>query len=142
MTLRLHEVTARVSPDVVWTCAAIGGHIDHRIVRDSASMMCASRALDLLLWEDLPYALHAPAAAGVAASSVTVNERHLQRKLAAISNYRSQLRAMWPCRTNWRALLLDHARDRYASLGTAEPMWRAIAGGTDAPRILKGGRHR
>jgi LmbE family N-acetylglucosaminyl deacetylase len=56
---RLEEVAAALSApvgqaEVLLVCAAIGGHVDHRLVRDLA--LAATRASLAVLYEDLPYA--------------------------------------------------------------------------------------
>lgn len=119
------ELVATVDPTVVWTCAAIGGHVDHRLVRDAARRVCEASGRTLLLWEDLPYAYDTVPPKAELADTLRITERHLRTKVEAVACYSSQVLGLWPDDPHWRDRMRAHAEDRRALLGTAEPLWRA-----------------
>lgn len=47
-----------LNPAQIWTCAAIGQHVDHRITRQAVTAAAIGHLL--LLWEDLPYGFGRP----------------------------------------------------------------------------------
>ncbi|HWT30796.1 MAG TPA: PIG-L family deacetylase [Propylenella sp.] len=114
-------------PDFTVLPLALGRHIDHIIVRDAG--IASPRGLGrLVFYEDLPYAWRRPdiqrTARVIGASlPVTVNvSRVLERKLALLSLYRSQL--TFAHRWKVRA----HAVDIAAGRGAAERLWSARDG--------------
>ncbi|MGD2114198.1 MAG: PIG-L family deacetylase [Acidobacteriota bacterium] len=100
---RRDDVTAALSGrvagvDVLLVCAAIGGHVDHRLVRDAA--LAHTTAPLVLLYEDLPYAaeLDGPAVPPPLADPGPAPREHridvtgvLDRKRERLRIYRSQL---------------------------------------------------
>ncbi len=54
------------APDALWIPLGVGEHVDHRLVRDAALTALGARAregrpkIEVLLYEDLPYAHHDP----------------------------------------------------------------------------------
>lgn len=101
-----------LAPAEVWTCAGIGGHVDHRHTTTVVRQECARADLPLTLWADLPYALTGQDPHPVACT--TPEPAHLARKLAAAAHYRSQLPVLFPQGTDWQA-----------ALGAAEAWWPA-----------------
>lgn len=123
VTAQLTSLIAAVQPAMVWTCAAVGGHVDHRVVRDATIAACEGKLRALALWEDVPYAIgkKTPCSADLI-TAVDVRPRHLQRKLAAVARYRSQVRVLWGDGGAWQDDLLAHAERRRTS-GAPEPLW-------------------
>lgn len=117
----VHRLIETFEPAQVWTCAAIGQHVDHRITRAAVTLACAGTRR-LLLWEDLPYAFNyrPPHQHGVESPPI-VHAEHLELKLAALARYSSQLRMLWP-RTDWRRLVVGHAMARQG-VGGLELSW-------------------
>lgn len=121
----LAKVIRSVRPEVVWTCAGYGQHVDHRLTRRATTRACAG-GTRLWLWEDLPYALtdppHVPRRGRpqvLERPPVEVVARHLERKLAAVAGYRSQLPMLWPGE-DWQAALRAHAAGRAVAGGAPE----------------------
>jgi len=56
----LAESLDRIRPDLVLGPAAIGGHVDHRLVSDGLLSLSKTRDWSLVLYEDLPYAASTP----------------------------------------------------------------------------------
>jgi LmbE family N-acetylglucosaminyl deacetylase len=94
----------RVRPDLVVGPRAIGGHVDH--VTASGAVQAAGRRLGLpvWLWEDQPYAALGPGPRPGAADPATgvadpvglcISPRSWQRKLTAVSWYRSQVQMLF-----------------------------------------------
>lgn len=110
-------------PSAVWTCAAIGGHIDHRLTRLAVSEACQQYGLAPVLWEGIPYAFGSePPAAPNYLSPIAVGAEHLDRKIQAIAKYPSQLRMLFSDTDEWQAEFLNHARQRQP-LGSPELLW-------------------
>jgi LmbE family N-acetylglucosaminyl deacetylase len=100
------------APDLILTCAAIGNHVDHRLARDASLQVAQRRGIEVLVWEDLPYAISGPGTWPEAAARRIAHagdETSWGRKLAAITAYGSQLRMLWPD-GNWQTDLYEHAR--------------------------------
>ncbi|MEV6927293.1 PIG-L family deacetylase [Dactylosporangium sp. NPDC051485] len=120
----LGDLLDTLAPTEVWTCAAVGGHVDHRLVRAAAQRVCGP---SLTLWEDIPYAYGTAPPAAEVTDAVRTTDRHLRSKLAAVAHYGSQVRGLWPDDPHWGDSMLAHAAGRRTLLGTAEPMWPAAA---------------
>lgn len=93
----LRDVIRRLAPATVIGPAALGGHVDHRIVRDAlAGLAAPGRAL--FFYEDLPYAARLRpdalarglAARGLRPSPPTGIDAVIDAKVAAMRDYRSQ----------------------------------------------------
>lgn len=112
-----------LKPSAIWTCAAIGGHIDHQLTRlavGEASRQCGYAPL---LWEGVPYAFGSqPPAAPQFAVPAAVEASHIDLKIAAIAKYPSQLRMLFSDTEDWREAFLNHARQRQP-LGSPELLW-------------------
>jgi LmbE family N-acetylglucosaminyl deacetylase len=117
----LRRVIAELSPLRILTCAAIGGHVDHRITRTAALSAVASR--QAFLWEDLPYAFDLPPRRAVVNSLPAPSKAHMLAKLTAIGCYGSQLHMLWPGQ-DWESLLIEQAAVREPS-GCFEAIWPA-----------------
>lgn len=112
-------LAARLRPAVILTCAAIGGHVDHRLTRQAVTTTARQRGLPLVLWQDLPYAVSADAAAPTDAweRRSYPGEDAWGAKAAAVACYPSQLRMLWPeDEFGWRRLY-DHG----LRIGTGRP---------------------
>lgn len=125
------ELTAAVArllsahqPALVLTCAAIGGHVDHRLTREAVEAAASRTRTRLLLWEDLPHVMRRP--------DETVHGRPKphhptstawDRKWAAIPCYRSQLPMLWRDGRDWRSELAAYAVNRGGGFRPAEMLW-------------------
>ena len=113
------------TPDLLLTCAAVGGHVDHLRTRDA--VLAAGTAA--WLWEDMPYA-----AVGMSAPPLppgTVSGPELARpvdpaawtaKCAAVGCYRSQHSMVFPAGGDYRDTLRAHAEQRATDLGHDGPV--------------------
>jgi len=120
----LRELVRSLRPAEVWTCAAIGDHVDHRAVLAASRAACAAEAVPLYLWEDLPYAVGRPAPS--IETALVSQPADLAAKLDAIACYGSQLGMLFG-ETDWRTVLAEHARARRTAHGASELMWAAAA---------------
>jgi LmbE family N-acetylglucosaminyl deacetylase len=126
-----------VVPDLVLTCAAIGGHVDHVLARDAVirAVGGAGIGIGLELWEDLPYGLSArrmpPLPGPVSAGSRRpegATDTDWARKYQAMECYASQLAMLWPD-GQFRDQLRRHERALAAGgpTGRAEAFWQVSA---------------
>ncbi|WP_405057999.1 PIG-L family deacetylase [Kribbella sp. NBC_01505] len=132
----IHKAFGDEWPAELWTCAAFGDHVDHRITRDAVARLAHEHNLKLVLWEDFPYAAgQAHAAVGQPACVPDVTRAHLQQKVEAVARYPSQLTMLYGAERewrdgkslDWRSELLDHAADR-AEHGGYELLWHVALG--------------
>lgn len=106
------------------TCAAIGGHVDHRLTREAVTAATSRAGAPMLLWEDLPHAMRRPDDA----IHGRPRPHHptpvaWERKWAAIPCYRSQIAMLWPNGADWRSELSAHAVIRGGGFRPAEMLW-------------------
>ncbi|MEA2150703.1 MAG: hypothetical protein QOD69_2533 [Solirubrobacteraceae bacterium] len=120
----LRELVRSLRPSAVWTCAAIGDHVDHRAVLAASRAACAAEGVALHLWEDLPYAIGRPAPP--IGEALVAEPADLAAKLDAIGCYRSQLGMLFG-EADWRTAFQEHARMRRQSHGATELIWAAPA---------------
>lgn len=115
----------------VFVPLAVGSHVDHQLVFEAGACL-ARRGVEVLAYEDLPYAIHTPQ--GVAARLAQVGhrlgpERQLAieasepAKLAAVGCYETQLPVIFRFTGDWQAALRSHARQVSASRGAVERFW-------------------
>jgi LmbE family N-acetylglucosaminyl deacetylase len=126
ITAELRILIQSHRPAAVWTCAAVGDHVDHRMTLTAVTAACADEGVDLMVWEDLPYAIGRPAArrrGEVSPTSIAAAQQ--ARKLDAIACYNSQLSMLFPDSPGWRAAFVSHAADRLATHHTPELLWHA-----------------
>ena len=83
----LRELVATEQPDVVFGPLAVGGHVDHRIVRTAVEALGLRQ---LMLWEDWPYVDRASAPVDGCTGS-DLDERDRAAKIAGALAYRSQV---------------------------------------------------
>ena len=122
----LADLTARWRPATTYAPLAVGGHVDHRLVR-AAALKASKRGGDLRLYADVPYCLvpgaseSALQALGLEASPADeeVLPVDLEAKVAAVGLYRSQ--ADWIFRN-------------YGPVGDC--LHRLAAGGARGPGVL------
>jgi LmbE family N-acetylglucosaminyl deacetylase len=123
----LRELVRSLRPSAVWTCAAIGDHVDHRVVLAASRAACAAEDVALCLWEDLPYAVGRPApSVGAPLAAEPAGPAGLAAKLDAIGCYGSQLGMLFGDE-DWRVTFEEHARGRRRSHGAPELIWAAAA---------------
>ncbi len=84
---RLHEMC---EPGLTLCPEAIGGHVDHLIVRDAAVRIAVARSRALACWRDQPYARRHRAPVTAGARPVAI-DGEIRAKQAAVLCYRSQL---------------------------------------------------
>ena len=118
---RVRRLIRDVRPAEVWTCLAIGGHVDHRLCRRIVEAACATEGRAPRLWEDLPYSIESPIPKGPT-TSVPIEDRDVSRKLAAIAHYRSQVQMLWPEASDWRFAIRSHHFRRRLDTGAVEPL--------------------
>jgi LmbE family N-acetylglucosaminyl deacetylase len=110
----------------------IGDHVDHQLAFEAGRQL-AARGVEVWAYEDLPYAIHTPAAReqrlARLAGAVDEAERvsvagTLERKLSAVGAYGSQLPVIFRFAADYRAALAGHARAVGAGGAPAERYWR------------------
>jgi len=114
----LAEIVRRERPAVILAPAAIGGHVDHRIVRALAPELARVCDAALVYYEDLPYAGWTAAddiAAGLAAIAGDLQPLHvplngaMAMKLSSVMLYRTQAIPAWVAAIRDHASRLDPA---------------------------------
>jgi LmbE family N-acetylglucosaminyl deacetylase len=127
------RIVRETRPAAVWTCAAIGDHVDHRLTRLAVTDAGRLRGWTPALWEGIPYAMGSdPPTAICPLKHGDIRKDHLERKLKAIEHYASQIRMLWPDDEDWRALFRAHATSRHPS-GTPELLWHPAQHDTREP---------
>ena len=122
----LRAVLDQVRPALVLTCAGVGGHVDHRIVRSLVPDCARRRHVPIGLWADQPYTGRAPRPPCTPLRlPVDVTARHVVAKAAAAAAYRSQLALLWPGADPVTAMT-RHGLDRLAAGEPAEPVQAAV----------------
>lgn len=120
--------------DFVYAPLGVGGHVDHRIVRDWARGVLQKRPLSVLrFYTDYPYARDdraiqaAREALGVPVQEETVvlTEAALTRKIQAMAAYRSQIATFWEDASAIRADVRQHFYDPQRG-HFIERYWRAV----------------
>jgi LmbE family N-acetylglucosaminyl deacetylase len=94
---------------------AIGGHVDHRLTRDSAEEVCADR--QLVYWEDFPYLAYRlrrgpRPGRGWRAETVELTTETLAARCRAMEAYGSQVRAIFSGVAEMRRLVERSVRKR------------------------------
>lgn len=103
ITAEICQVVEEVRPVAIWTCSAIGHHVDHRRTRAATLAAGRDQGWEPVWWEGLPYAMGLAVGSDARPLRYTdVGEEHLDRKLAAIGKYTSQLKMLWPNRADWQ----------------------------------------
>jgi LmbE family N-acetylglucosaminyl deacetylase len=139
ITMEIGHLIRELTPAAVWTCAAIGGHVDHRITRRAATDAVRRLGRAPVLWEPLPYAFGlGPPSSPRPLAYADVGGEHVERKIRAVGRYASQLEMLWPNREDWRRLFRDHAADR-RQYGAPELLWNPDPRG-DGPDHVGGSR--
>ena len=120
------------APDMVLTAAAVGGHIDHVLVRDAVLAECQHTGIAVELWQDLPYAgttsqvPRLPDGVRLAAGRpLPASGASWRAKCAAVGCYASQLRMLWPEHADIEVPLAAYARTAGGAAGPAETFWSA-----------------
>lgn len=121
----VERLVRELEPSAVWTCAAIGGHVDHRRTRQAVERSAQRHGWTAALWEGVPYAFGLEPPNVEPLRAVTVTNAHLTLKLRAIERYRSQLRMLFDESDDWHSLFLDHAHAR-RPIGGPELLWPSL----------------
>jgi LmbE family N-acetylglucosaminyl deacetylase len=93
----LGRVIRAYDPDFIYFPLGIGGHVDHVLLREVATIMRSSFSLnniEILFYEDLPYASHYVLPVGFIKQhglSPVLQQIDIEHKLASVRNYRSQI---------------------------------------------------
>jgi LmbE family N-acetylglucosaminyl deacetylase len=143
------ELEAALAPllashDIVLAPQGIGGHVDHRLVRDAVLRLAP--AARTAWYRDAPYAVRHPEArpapevaeAGREAA-VPLGEGALEAKLGACAAYASQLGFQFGGVGPMRAALAGFARAEAVRLGAAAPFAEAVIAPEGAALHLPGG---
>jgi LmbE family N-acetylglucosaminyl deacetylase len=118
----------------VFVPLGVGDHVDHQLVFEAGRQL-ALRGVEVWAYEDLPYAIHTPGASGrrVAQLGRAIGEPvavpvgdTLDRKLAAIAAYGSQVPVIFRFTADYRAAVRDHASGVASGTGQAERFWRVL----------------
>lgn len=113
-------------PDVLLTCAGIGGHIDHGLTSKVVTLVGRRRGIRTVLWEDLPYAVDkrvSPPEVGLRTVEDITDEKAWAKKWRAIAAYASQVWMLWGD-ADWRITLEGHGRSR-GDGSCVEIIWEA-----------------
>lgn len=133
------EVIATLRPELVLTCASIGGHIDHRHTCDAVRTATAATGTPLQLWTDMPYSQDQLRELPPEVAARTGEHGHepffigddaWARKLRAIAAYKSQHSMLWPGATDVYEVLGKQAADlalAYGQAGRCELYWRQLS---------------
>jgi LmbE family N-acetylglucosaminyl deacetylase len=127
----LAGLVGSLHPLAVYAPLGIGGHVDHRLIRDSA-IACNRAGCKLYLYEDFPYAAAADAVERwvaalpvLATPSVTDITNTMEAKLRSIAAYASQLPTIFRHLGEWESVTRDYANWIAGSAGKyGERLWR------------------
>ena len=120
----------------VYVPLAIGGHVDHQITFATGQLL-ASRGITVFAYEDCPYAIHSPqgvaprlaALAGqIGPAAFVAIEGTLDRRIAAITAYTTQVPVIFRFTTDMPGAVTTHARNTGGPLGAAERYWPVLEG--------------
>jgi len=123
----------------VYVPLAIGGHVDHQITFATGQLL-AARGITVFAYEDCPYAIHSPqgviprltALAGrVGPAALVAIEDTLDRRLAAITAYTTQVPVIFRFTADMPGAVATHARKTGGALGAAGRYWSVL--GTRSP---------
>lgn len=118
-----------IQPDVVFTCSAIGGHVDHRMVVEALRSIWPP--VRTVYWEDLPYACAQPPQEGYRRADFfteLANPVAWERKREAVSHYRSQFRILGTASAEFPDNVWMHARESHGVVGLSEAGWHGSPG--------------
>jgi LmbE family N-acetylglucosaminyl deacetylase len=133
----VQEAVARMvdalRPPVLYAPLGIGGHVDHRVTL-AAALACHATGLDLLLYEDLPYAATEGAVDDwVSKLSFKVSPHVVDvtptigTRIHSIAEYRSQLPTIFRHHGVWESVVRDYASRISGQSGTySERFWRVM----------------
>jgi LmbE family N-acetylglucosaminyl deacetylase len=145
ITATVTEVIATLRPELVLTCASIGGHIDHRHTCDAVRAATAATATPLQLWTDMPYSQEhlrelppdvAVRTGEYGPEPFFVSDDAWARKLRAIAAYESQHSMLWPGATDVYEVIGQQAAGlalAYGQAGRCELSWRELSPVARAP---------
>jgi len=140
LAARLGDIAGIAGGTPVFVPLAVGGHVDHRLVRSAAGRwLGGTRPWH---YEDYPYAADpealraalTPAGAWVPRATA-VTEHHVQAKIAAAACYGSQLSTFWAGRDHMERRIREFAASR-GSRGMVERCWRRAPERRPAPSAM------
>jgi LmbE family N-acetylglucosaminyl deacetylase len=140
---------AEVRPDRMYSCAAMGNHVDHRRTRDAALDAAARDGVPLELWDDFPYVTWAPEIPALPAGyalaepvAEALTPAGWEAWTTAVRRYESQLAMLEQDGTplgQWYTEHCESQADRYGVAGVHEVVRRvAPAGERGASRVHAG----
>jgi LmbE family N-acetylglucosaminyl deacetylase len=100
---------------ILYAPLAVGGHVDHRLLRKAASA-CDAPPGGIRFYEDYPYAAQPGAVEAALGGAewepviVPLGENALAAKIASIAEYHSQISTFWPDLDAMSAAIRAHAR--------------------------------
>jgi LmbE family N-acetylglucosaminyl deacetylase len=113
------------SPSVVaYAPLALGGHVDHQLVRRAAGVW---HGVDLLYYEDYPYAARVGEVTKSRRGSpvpLALSAADMQAKIEAIGRYRSQIGVLFGDYSQMEASVWRHGRRSDGKDGWEERFWR------------------
>ncbi|MFF1484634.1 PIG-L deacetylase family protein [Streptomyces sp. NPDC058319] len=117
------------SPDLIMTCSANGGHIDHIITRETVLAVADRKGIPALLWEDIPYAIGKKAQSPLRVRSELVRlsprPKAWANKWKSAAQYVSQLDMLWEG-ADWKRSMQLHALRRGNFQELTEIFWRRL----------------
>jgi LmbE family N-acetylglucosaminyl deacetylase len=121
----LEPLLHMLAPETVFTCSAVGGHVDHRMVVAAVRRIWSPE--QTVYWEDLPYACESPPLAAYRRENFfteVANPLAWERKLEALLHYRSQFRILSTAKAKFPSNIWEHARHSHGVGGMSEAGWR------------------
>lgn len=119
----------------VYVPLGVGGHVDHQLTF-AAGQLLAARGIPVFAYEDCPYAIHTPegvdrrltALSGqVGPPALVPIAEALDRRIAAIAAYTTQLPVIFRFTDDMPGALAGHAARVGGALGPAERYWPVLA---------------
>jgi LmbE family N-acetylglucosaminyl deacetylase len=132
----LHGLPETDEAAVFFVPLGVGSHVDHQLVFEAGRQL-ARRGVEVWAYEDLPYAIHSPEALrerlarlGPAVGSMELSgvTGWLDRKVAAVAAYDSQVPVIFRFTDDFAGAIVDHARNAGEPSGAAERFWRVMPG--------------
>ncbi len=130
----IKSVIEELDPELVVTCAAVGGNRDHVTTRNAALLAAFEKNVPIRVWEDLPYALFGkglkfelPTGFELGSSDFGPVEAELRaRKFMAVAEYSSQLAMLDGPERNLCARLEAYSRKTSPRHEYGETTWSVV----------------
>lgn len=91
---KLNEIVFKFDNPTIFSPSAIGGHLDHRIIRN----ICEKTFPKAIFWSDFPYNFRQSTYANEVADNrgTLVWDKHLEQKIVWIKKIKTQVKALFP----------------------------------------------